>query len=384
MPVQNIGNDVISAYLAGRNILFRRQAFEAQTQQRQEALAERQRQFNEQQKQASEQFKAEQGMRQAAFDLNKSQAILNAQKSITEGFIPGEQIGDVIKATIPGLGQVEGQSPEAFARSKQPTLDAQTKARIDQAIQTFEGTIPARSQLAITQSELDVSKAREIEAIKSVSAKELLALRQKGQVDLEHLRGRYRIAAAAEGKKAGAEDFDTSLAVNDAMNGAFTTKNFNDFKLPTSVRTKIFNEVQAKGGRILSEAQTNEIKSLAQVANIITLFERGKKAIDAKQFVEANELLDQGTAVIDALGRAIGGQKGVITERDTKRMMNLRPSFPGAFKGAITGKDLNQSRLDQLLSIYRDRAKAIMSGLGPRQMKMIEETFNLLPLIVKE
>ncbi len=84
MPIQNIGSDIISAYLAGIAARERRESRIAKTEQQQAQLEEKKKEFDQQLKQHKEQFNAEQTLREADHKIQQIAHKVSIQKGLAE------------------------------------------------------------------------------------------------------------------------------------------------------------------------------------------------------------------------------------------------------------------------------------------------------------
>lgn len=262
--------------------------------------------------------------------------------------------------TIPGYSAEEApipvrlQTPETIGRNKLaiagPMLEAQTSAK---------------SKIAGEQERARFANNAAIEEMRNTF--------RLGQIDAK---GAWDEKIARLRKSVGGDVKDAEIEplFGQLNNGTITLESLSRI-VPQKSRLRIINAAKENGVTVLRDDQIKRIRGLSIVAQVFKKYTALKEAFDNNEMVKAYNLSNEADALLGNMARIIGGEKGVLTQRDIERASGAKPGF-------IAGKveaEANNRRMADLKSYYSGEVKAIIGAVSPEQKKAIADTFGLIP-----
>lgn len=394
MPVQNIGSEIISAFLAGRRLKEQREARDQDLALRQQQLEESTRQFNEQIAERQKQFQAENKLRQAQFDFDVAKAGPAFSQAMIQGLIPSQrrQTGSIplaelgteipieeLFANIPGIGERTAPTPEAFAQTQRTLQRPATDEAIRRTVEAFQGTLPGRRELVEAQG------AEQRKTLSQRDKQQLLLenLRSENALarDIEkiHLQGFYRLQAAQIARQNRDIDPDDLSALTELAE-------VGDAPLPAGKLGAQAAAILQRRGKVPVKPQDAQgfRNDVAKAQNIIQQLEStlevhknkfggiaGKTRGKLESFVDITEFgnqINRLKAQMGNLASTFGGESGARLSDADRRYMEAFQLNPGL------SAQSNQREINKLKTIVTRTMNTKFGNLKPEQRQRLFDT----------
>lgn len=368
--------------------------------------------FEEQQKLNQEKFNLEQSVARITNFARMAELVASGKakpETVTTptGVVPGApmQYGTMVSGGQPAVGPsrlemppavespVIGNAPqETFQRqqmlagvdvtgaaSPDEMIARQVRAELDKAKainqEITQPNIKLQNEFRASESEkaranqFDIAKLNA--EVRANYQKEMLNFRKQDlaartEYQKERLANdRARLALAAQKISQAKETMDYSGLMGDIKTGALTQEQI--VRMDPKNRAFYFQKAKESGLRILTEAQVNQVRDLATLSN----FHKRAKALAEKikntplsdlsglsEIRQEQQLL---SATLEPLAKTMG-YKGVITDTEQKRLMNLIPEYVKYNKSTRNEQSVNaiKSILNEMVkkAVPEDQWKA--------------------------
>jgi hypothetical protein len=359
-----------------------------------------------------DQFDKEQALRQHQFDLTKTIANIDNMMKLTEASSKGQfnpnalpnppgvenLAGDVSGFNLPtgdlnqsvnqnlvdigGLSVPRGifSSPEQMAQWKAKSIEATTPAVSAQAgaVKSAEAgaEYPFQTKLleqkTIAEQTLKSQEAKDTYT-RTIAAANIAAASRLGAANIAAGASRYAADKRASTTSKLSEENLQPILLR-ATSGQETIESLAK-TVPQKERVHVINAANANGIQFLKDSQVKELNELQVLGDIYSLFDKYHEAIKKGNLGEINTMASEVDSRLGNIARQVGGEKGVLTEKDFGRAQSLRPDYFAVMKDP----NANVRRLAEFKKFYIEKMnRAIPMGASDVQRKALSSQFGLL------
>lgn len=306
--------------------------------------------------------------------LNKFQSITSSiEKSIGTSDIPGAITAlDAADAEFPNNPRLVGLRSTITRQADQEIISATNTLRAiadlrDDSTTNFTPGEMAQLQDLMKKSSLAISQASLVASKQGIALadqfRDELEARQEargGGLGIESLTGEAKNRAiAAELERRGDPRAQEAIDTQDKVRETRARfQGLGEAGRSSQTVQNIFDEVGPLVDRIFTSESFGE-RIVDGVENLFSLItQEGKKAVDLAQY----DTIVQG--VVGQVRRVVGGEKGVMTEQDAKRIIGLFPRIRALAGIAPDNKKVAKRKIDFLQEGLNKEVRTIMKEKG--------------------
>lgn len=389
MPIQNIGADIVQAFLAGRRIKLQQDALRQQQEFAQQKFEQDQQQFEQELKRKNEEFKLTQALDQAKYNKSLFDARVKGGEALAQGHLSPTTVTDeAYEAEIPEIGTIRIPNPE-IRKNKD------SERKINEAVKQFTAlTLPtaqragqvAQAQNPALMERTEKQQAGQLEnqkIIKELEAKEA-DKRFKERVYLQDRRDANAMARAQVRRKSNEVDFapeETNVAIKNLADGSTTLEELTKSGYTQSERKHLIQEMGRRNLKPLNNQTKTSLQQMQAVKNIFEQVTRLRDMIKESPyestipFSTARGLAGRINAQLGTMASQVGGQKGAISLKDVKAM----EAYVAKFSYGIANPKVNDEIVNDFEKLLRSKQNSLMPNFSPAQKRILNETYNLLP-----
>lgn len=409
---RQLGVSVVQAYLEGMRVRQEREAQQGLLQQRREEMMQEAQQFEENLKVKQDELsireklaKSLAGVREAQNTLGFLKAAKAGQTMLVQDPITGQHY---IPRSITGGTDLYVTNDEALefqARSilsegtAKSTVAGMTAEKVAEARQPFltdllesRGAIAAQAQRQGQIYKLEAMEQQQkdriaMRAVMSSDARTLLGLKQKGDLDLAHVRGAYQVASAGirkAGGKEGEEELSPEVIARAVEHAATGVVNTTDLSRVVGAKNvpKVYAEMNKMRLAPLNQKQIDNLEALKMVSRVGTIFKamndiiqtKGRGAFTDPRYAALKDEVKQ----VAPLVRGLVKNAGAFSNQDADRAEGGAPSLNDGPLNTFS-RTASQHKTDSFLTLVNDRRKSIMGRLSIRHQQMLEKAYDLIP-----
>lgn len=386
MPIQNIGSDVIQAFLAGQRIKQEREQLAQQKQLKEEELVQQARQFQQQLQATREHYQAVAKQADATFNLGLVRARTAAQNALGQGNIaPTSETPDTVTANLPLIGEISAPNPKKKAADK-------SEAAVKQAVDIATQTAPIKTKQAVDQAQaltpIINDRAKFIEDLKNQHAMDLLHERESGQVKLEDLRHRYRLGENEQRqnlKNKGAIGLDPqglSNVIQDLSIGATTLDELPKTGFSSQERQLILGTARKQNILPIDNKTKADLQNMGaatqifhQVQDLNNMLKQSGSLLNPRKLLAEKAMQSRIIGALGNLATALGGQKGMLSQRDVDAMKG----YVVKFSWEAADPTLNDKVVSDFAKVLQGKLKTNLPGMSKTQRQALAQAYNLLP-----
>lgn len=406
----NVGSDIIEAYLKGVAVKNQREENISRAQQHAEAMKLRDQQLkqnlqiaNDRAAETTRWHDLQNEKAKADRKVKIFEAITKKSRSLQLGF---EELIDPQAGFVTDDGELNVANFRETPKGTAIRLEAEKAGLIERA-----KTDPLVNR-AYQMLPVEVTKARE-KALAELPARtnlamiqsELQAKNQKAQRDWQTIENqKMRDAALSranlvlEGRLNATREEKNNIVQQtvdshepEVLTGRMTFEDMNKV-MSANTRAATQNELRKRDIIPLHDQQREDLKLLPMAQSFYGRLKELNAIINTHSDPRAAELdpkyeakMKEVQQDLDAWGRAVKGFKGMITERDTERLIGGIPkSFPSGPKSLLDSKksikEINQERVDKIEDFIQEKFDLITRGSSSKQTSAVREQYGINPL----
>jgi hypothetical protein len=392
MPIQNIGSDVIEAYLKGVALKQQKEERLRQFEIQQQANEIRQKQLDQNLAIANQKFtdlrtwrglqaknfQSQEAARNANAAVQDFEAKLKWNEGIASGKIRPAQEGIQPDPNDPSTYRpaTPQELQQITAQGKVTEQRALIPGKIEEAGGIEQAKVPARSVVAGIQSDLQLRNQREA---REFQAKE------------NELNRQNRLAVAEARRKAGIEENEIydEAHIDAIAHGDMTRQGI--AQLPVKDRARILGKATAQQIIPLADEDVKRFSEVRDLKTYINLSRQFKDLLKNYSTVAQAwtdpKVRDLGNT-IDSLAKTfavnIAGDRSILSEKEVPRIskgvVQLNPSGwlvvnPWSDSTKINN-EINERRLNEFIDVYKLRIRERLGQRSQKQKDAINEKFN--------
>jgi len=396
--IWNPGSDIIEAFLKGVAVKNQREANvqRAQHQFEMQKLADAK--MKEQSRQFEDRLRETKDYHTGQMDLNKKkfdQTLKLFKYQIAEGLQKGTirlaDNEDGFEFTEPGTQQkvaTQAKVDEKRALIAPTVEEAQAllPTHVQEAREKSMAELPARTNLAMIQSELSGAAQK--------AQRDWQTIENQKNRDSALARANLVLEGRLNATKAEKDDLVQQTVDShepEVLTGRMTFEDMNKV-MSANTRAATQNELRKREIVPLHDTQREDLKLLPMAQNFYGKLKELNEIINSHPDPRTAELDPKYVAKmaevqqdLDAWGRAVKGFKGMITERDTQRLIGGIPkSWAAGLRSIMAGKKdlrtINQERLDKIEDFIQEKFDLITRGSSSKQTSAVREQYGINPL----